>query len=595
MERLTAALATKVAVNSPSLRARVEALRLVPVAKLHQTTPASSHGVDTRHYAPTRPDGAFAAQCGIRHGRPVVGFVGRLTHDKGIDTLLAAWDRLAAAGVAAQLLVVGPQDEPDSQVYLERLRAVGDVVVVGAVDDVRPYFALMDVHVLPSLREGFPNVVLEASAMAIPTVTTDATGCIDSVRDGETGHLVAAGDASALAAVLAELLREPGRARELGAAARTWVEREFVPERVVRSLWSPVRPATAPVVLHVVNNLGTGGAERLVVELADLATKRGLEARIAVLGPTPAASPVLADALSRGIEVVQLGAHRFDPRVIHRLRREARRADVVHAHLFPAFYVASLVRGPRLVVTEHSPTNSRRARRALRPIERWVYRRYDARAAISASVAESLEQHLDLIGLPRQVTVVANGIRLDRYRPAAADEPSGQLRLVAVGTLDDRKNLGAAIRAVAEVPGVALTVVGDGPQRRRLETLAAATGAPVSFLGMRDDVPRILRQHDALVMTSTYEGFGLVAVEAMATGLPVLAPALPGLGDVVGEAGLLHRPGDHDALVRHIRLLDDDPALRGRLGSVGLERAASFGIERTFDSYLTTYAIAEQD
>jgi len=105
---------------------------------------------------------------------------------------------LHADNVTCQLLVVGAQNEPDSAVNLDKLETTGECVfAVGPVDDVRPYFALMDVHVLPSLREGFPNVVLEASAMGLPTVTTDATGAIDSVRDCETGIVVKTQDARA--------------------------------------------------------------------------------------------------------------------------------------------------------------------------------------------------------------------------------------------------------------------------------------------------------------------------------------------------------------------------------------------------------------
>ena len=151
--------------------------------------------------------------------------------------MIEAMGLLRADGIACQMLVVGAQNEPDSAAYLEILKSMGDhVIAVEVVDDVRPYFALMNVHVLPSLREGFPNVVLEASAMGLPTVATDATGAIDSVRDGETGLIVKTQDPRGLADAVKSLLCDPSRASQYGVAARDWVIADFEPESVVRSL-----------------------------------------------------------------------------------------------------------------------------------------------------------------------------------------------------------------------------------------------------------------------------------------------------------------------------------------------------------------------
>jgi len=237
MERLTSWASTEIVANSPSLAARYAEQRLAPQHKLRQTRPGSSHGVDSDHFSPRLPDLKLADALGIDRSIPVVGLVGRLTHDKGVDALINTMGLLRADGISCQLLVVGAQDESDSVVYLDTLTSMGDrVVVVGAVDDVRPYFALMDVHVLPSLREGFPNVVLEASAMGLPTVTTDATGAIDSVRDGETGLIVKTQDPRGLADAMKTLLRDPNRASQYGVEARKWVIDDFRPEAVVRTL-----------------------------------------------------------------------------------------------------------------------------------------------------------------------------------------------------------------------------------------------------------------------------------------------------------------------------------------------------------------------
>jgi len=237
MEKITSWASTEVVANSPSLAARYAELQLAPQRKLRQTRPGSDHGVDTGYFSPRPPDLDLADALGIDRSVPVVGLVGRLTRDKGVETLIDAMGLLQADGIACQLLVVGPQNEPDSAAFLSTLSCMGDrVVAVGSVDDVRPYFALMDVHLLPSLREGFPNVVLEASAMGLPTIATDATGAIDSVKDGVTGLLVKTRDPRGLADAITALLGDPALAARLGAEARRWVVADFQPDSVVRTL-----------------------------------------------------------------------------------------------------------------------------------------------------------------------------------------------------------------------------------------------------------------------------------------------------------------------------------------------------------------------
>lgn len=234
MERLTMTAATEVMVNSSTLKAEVLTNRLVSLAKLRQTQPGSTHGVNSCHFVPRDPDPAVQRDCGITEGIPVLGFVGRLTHDKGIDTLLEAASSLLRTGIRFHLLVVGPQDEPDSQMYVESLLSSGvSLAMVGPVEDVRPYYALLSMLVLPSLREGFPNVVLEAAAMEVPTITTTATGCRDSVLDQVTGVLVPPADGPALAVAIREAIENPEVTQAMGVSARNWVSCEFDPERVV--------------------------------------------------------------------------------------------------------------------------------------------------------------------------------------------------------------------------------------------------------------------------------------------------------------------------------------------------------------------------
>lgn len=234
-ERLTTACAHVVVVNSPSLARAVLAHRIIRPAKLRTIHPASSHGVDAEHFVPREVDPLLRDALGLVPSMPVVGFVGRVTADKGVGALVEALRLLHERQVEVQLLVLGSSAERDSQRWVPRLLEHARVVLTGHVDDIRPYVALMDVHVLPSHREGFPNVVLETAAMQVPTVTTRATGAVDSVVDGETGLLVDVDDAAALAAAVEELVADPARRGRMGVAARERIVREFQPEVVVAS------------------------------------------------------------------------------------------------------------------------------------------------------------------------------------------------------------------------------------------------------------------------------------------------------------------------------------------------------------------------
>jgi glycosyltransferase involved in cell wall biosynthesis len=168
---------------------------------------------------------------------PIVLFIGRLTTDKGPDALIRALEMLQLEGISLQLLVLGAQDEEDSWHYRERLQAsTTPVRVIDHLRDVRPYIAAADLLVLPTRREGMPNVVLEAAAMGVPSVTTTATGAVDSVEDGETGILVPPDDPRALAMAMARLLTEPELRQLMGESARSRVVRFFQPRDVAKAI-----------------------------------------------------------------------------------------------------------------------------------------------------------------------------------------------------------------------------------------------------------------------------------------------------------------------------------------------------------------------
>ena len=169
---------------------------------------------------------------------PVIGYVGRFTSDKGLPELMAAFRLVRKSFPDAVLLLVGSYEEGDPVPPETRAAIESDpnVIRVDFTPEIATYYLVMDMLVLPTHREGFPNVVLEAQAASRPVVTTNATGASDSICDGVTGVLVPVGDAVALADALMKLLSDPELAQRMGRAGRERVIREFRRETIWEAL-----------------------------------------------------------------------------------------------------------------------------------------------------------------------------------------------------------------------------------------------------------------------------------------------------------------------------------------------------------------------
>lgn len=233
-ERLAAACAQVVLCNSNSMRAEALALGVAPAAKLHLLGEGSSNGVDVERFAPGPSD--LRDRLGLPHQAPVVGFVGRLTRDKGLPELIEAFEIILKAKPEAHLLLVGWFDAAEDALSAGlRVRILNHprIHYTGFVADTAPYYRTMDLMVLPTWREGFPNVVLEAAATGIPVITTLCTGSRDSVVPEVTGLLIPPGYPEAISEAVLKLLRNPERRSRMGQAARAWVLEHYAIERVL--------------------------------------------------------------------------------------------------------------------------------------------------------------------------------------------------------------------------------------------------------------------------------------------------------------------------------------------------------------------------
>jgi lipopolysaccharide/colanic/teichoic acid biosynthesis glycosyltransferase len=236
-ERMACTCAHRVVPVSESLRLRAIQLKLVSPEKARSLGNGSC-GVDTARFTPKNRTTEQIAQLrqtlGLTGSEIVIGFVGRFVKDKGIRELAEAFHELSGSRPDLRLLLVGDFEtgdpvEPEIRRYIE---STPTILRPGFVADTASYYALMDVFVLPTYREGFPGVPLEAQASEVPVVTTNATGAVDSVRHGITGLIVPVKDTTALAQAIDTLLRNPEMRADMGHAGRKWMERDFRPEGI---------------------------------------------------------------------------------------------------------------------------------------------------------------------------------------------------------------------------------------------------------------------------------------------------------------------------------------------------------------------------
>lgn len=232
-ERVAARLADRVLCVSPSLADEIARDGIRARDRLTVLGAGSNSGVDLTVFArtPAVVGGAarLRAELGLTPDTVLIGYLGRLAREKGIERLVEAVAALRGEGRAVDLLLVGHVDQrnPLDPATVATLERTPGVHVRPFTDQVAPVLAALDVLALLSEREGFGSVLIEAGALGVPTVASDIPGCRDAVRDGETGRLVPPTDTARLTAVLRELVAAPELRARLGAAGAAWVRANF--------------------------------------------------------------------------------------------------------------------------------------------------------------------------------------------------------------------------------------------------------------------------------------------------------------------------------------------------------------------------------
>ena len=363
-------------------------------------------------------------------------------------------------------------------------------------------------------------------------------------------------------------------------------------------------------VVHIINNLTVGGAERFVTQLLPAQARLGWRPSVLTLvEPNPLAAEITAHGIVyRCMDRARLN----DPRLVLDLRRAIRelRPDVVHTHLFYADTFgrpAARSAGVRAVVsTEHSTEGgalSRRRRAGMRATVGLVHQL----VAVSETVRRRAAPRLGVT--ESSIRVIPNGIDLQPFEAAAPlprgelDIPAGALVVGCIGRVVESKGYDALLQAVARIRTSGSTAgartaelcvlfAGDGPDRVRLEarTQELRLGAVVRWLGVRHDVPRILKTIDVFAMPSEWEGHSIALLEAMAAGRACLVSDIPELIEVLGGACVRVRPHDLESMTAGLVKLAESPDRRAELGRAARERAQAYTIDVAARRYVALYA-----
>lgn len=291
--------------------------------------------------------------------------------------------------------------------------------------------------------------------------------------------------------------------------------------------------------INIISKKKGGGAELLVHELHKIFIKRNIESH---------AIYFVGDKNNLEKKEIVFGENLRSPLNIIRIRKLLKNLStkncnkiILHAHLTWPFLYTTLastgLKNIKLVYTEHSTTNKRRKSSFLRIIDRLLYSRYSKIICISQGVHNSLAEWLGP-KLAQRLITIPNGSRI--YTLAKRNSLKNRLpNLVSIGSLSHRKNFTTSIQAIAKLRNEinSYTIIGEGSERKQLEKIIndEDLNDKVKLIGWSDNIEELLHCADIQLIPSLWEGFGLVAVEGMSTGLPIIASNVPGLSEVLGE------------------------------------------------------------
>lgn len=352
-------------------------------------------------------------------------------------------------------------------------------------------------------------------------------------------------------------------------------------------------------ILHLISSLKTGGKERLLIDICKV-NDYDVTSMVVVIINNVVDNVLLSDLKSTGAKVIELkrkpGGQKLKYIYLIRNYIKSLKPEILHMHGdIEVFFglLASLMMDNKTVCTLHD-TNLWKTSLKDKITKRLAIRLIDKFIVISDSVKDDFMKGTSMNG--ENFKVIPNGIPLQKFQRRELSSNSSEI--ICVARLEsEKKGQDILIRALAKLKkdGIECSckLVGEGESRQYLEALSKKCGLAdnIQFLGNRSDVPELLANACIFVLSSRYEGFGIVVIEAMAAGIPVIASNIDGPKEIITDSqnGLLFESENENDLAKKLKMVIKDRTLRNRLIHNAFISVQEYSIEKMCDRYLSAY------
>jgi len=615
-DRVIVASATKLLAVSPSQRNFLIENQIVKAHRIEVVADGSISGVNINRF---RPNSIERERLRMLHLIPkeavVFLFLGRLNRDKGLLDLIRAFSKVAEQNDSYHLLIVGPDEEGLDEKVAELIMCFPQLVhQVGFTNCPESYMAAADVICLPSYREGFGMVLIEAASVGLPAIASRIYGITDAVKEGVTGVLHQKGNHAEIADAMLLLGSNQEMRFAMAKAAQSRVIEKFSETRVYSAFKNFYRETFSRPkrLIIVLNSAASLISHRMPLAIA--AQKEGYDVHI-VTPPGAGVEKIVASGLNyhaipltrSGMNLIAEAGSLFAMvRLFYKLK-----PDLVHlVTIKPVLYggIAARIAGVSGVVAAISGLgfvfmNTGPKVAFVRVLAIQIYR-----LAFGKQNLKVIFQNPDDCSAimkathlkPSKVVMIrGSGVDLTEFVPAPL--PTGAPVVLMVSRLLRDKGVSEFVEAAHALrergsPARFWLIGNPDPgnptsiNENELESWRSA--GVVELLGQRDDVAKAITQSNILVLPSYREGLPKVLLEAAACGRPVITSDVPGCRDAIepGVTGLLVPPRDAQALGKAIEILLNDPKRCQDMSSAARHLAErEFSIEKVVASHLCIY------
>jgi len=615
-DRVIVACATRLLAVSPSQRNFLIENHIVKAGRIEVVADGSISGVNINRF---RPNATERERLRILHLIPrealVFLFLGRLNRDKGLLDLIRAFSKVAKQNDSHHLMIVGPDEEGlDEKVAELKMCFPQRVHRIGFTNCPESYMAVADVICLPSYREGFGMVLIEAASVGLPAIASRIYGITDAVEEGVTGILHQKGNDAEIAEAMLLLGSNEEMRCDMAKAAQSRVIEKFSETRVNSSFATFYRETFSRPkrLIIVLNSAASLLSHRLPLAIA--AQKEGYEVHIATSPGDGVKQIVAAGLIHHAIPLSRSGMNLLaEAQSLFALFRlfVTVKPDLVHlVTIKPVLYggIAARLAGVSGVVAAISGLgfvfmNTGPKVAFVRILAVQIYR-----LAFGKRNLKVIFQNPDDCGalmrathLKRSKVVMIRGSGVDLSEFVSTPLPSGVPVVVMVSRLLRDKGASEFVEAAyilrergsqARFWLVGNPDPGNPTSVEESELESWRSAGVVELLGHRDDIAKVIAKSNILVLPSYREGLPKVLLEAAACGRPVVTSNVPGCRDAIeeGVTGLLVPPRDARALVKAIESLLNDAKRCQDMGTAARHLAErEFSIEKVVASHLCIY------